>query len=57
MINNWLISGVGIGLIISGIWMNKIAVKIKADKFEFEGIETFRDLVELIKMNNIQQGT
>ena len=47
--DNWLIAGIGIGLIISGIWMNKIGFKMKPDKFEFEGIETFRDLVELIK--------
>lgn len=49
IIDNWLIVGIGIGVIISGIWINKISFKIKPNKFEFEGIETFRDLVELIK--------
>ena len=49
IICNWLIAGVGIGLIISGIWMNKIGLKMKPKKLEFEGIETFRDLVVLIK--------
>lgn len=51
IIDNWLIVGIGIGLIISGIWMNKVSIKIKPNKFQFEGIETFRDLVKLIKKN------
>jgi hypothetical protein len=49
IIKSWIIIGIGIGLISSGIWMNKISFQIKANQFEFEGIETFRDLVELIK--------
>jgi len=51
-IENWLIAGIGIGLIMSAIWMNRISLKIKPKKFEFAGIETFRDLVELIKVKN-----
>ena len=47
--NNWLIAGIGIGLFISGIWTEKISYKIPAKKFEFEGLETFRDLIEKIK--------
>lgn len=57
IIENWLLAGIGIGLIASGVWMNKISFKIKPDRFEFEGIETFRDLVELIskEKNGMQQ--
>ena len=51
-IQNWLIGGIGLGLIISGIWMSRIAFKMKSHKFEFEGLETFRDLVVLIEENN-----
>ena len=49
LIDSWLIAGIGTGLIIAGIWMNKIASRMKANRFEFEGVETFRDLVERIK--------
>lgn len=47
--DNWFLGGIGIGLLISGCWMERIGRKIPANKFEFEGLETFRDLVEKIK--------
>lgn len=59
VIDSWLVAGIGIGLVVVGICMHKVSLKVKPSIFEFEGIETFRDLVELIKKENhvIQQKT
>lgn len=55
IINSWLLVGIGVGVLISEIWLSKISFEIPPKKFEFEGIETFRDLVERIKKHGIQR--
>jgi len=49
--DNWFLGGIGAGLLISSFWVNKISHKIPPKKLEFEGLETFRDIVEKIKKN------
>ena len=49
--NSWFLAGLGMGLLLSGFWMDRVGQKIPAAKFEFEKLESFRDLIELINDN------
>jgi len=46
--NSWFLAGLGMGLLLSGLWMDRVGQKIPPAKFEFEKLESFRDLIELI---------